>query len=154
MVYLIFGMSIQIPTKAGSENSSHPVCVSVYILYPLLLLRSTSSVICNSWLLAFSSGTSENMRGVAAATAAAVDDNIGKRIKICRKERPDDAYFSSSLSKYCTVSLLIQKNCPIEGGKLIKRWYANKCGVCAGTTYLFAFVIWYLIHTKVQNNLN
>ena len=49
------------------------------------------------------------MRGVAAATAAAVDDNIGKRIKICRKERPDDAYFSSSLSKYCTVSLLIQK---------------------------------------------
>ena len=123
MVYLIFGMSIQIPTKAGSENSSHPVCVSLYtyILYPLLLLRSTSSVICNSWLLAFSSGTSENMRGVAAATAAPVDDNIGKRIKICRKERPDDAYFSSSLSKYCTVSLLIQKNCPIEGGKLIKR---------------------------------
>ena len=52
------------------------------------------------------------MRGVAAAVA--VDDNIGKRIKICRKERPDDAYFSPSLSEYCTQCVRNVKNSPIQ----------------------------------------
>ena len=95
MVYLIFGMSIQIPRQ--DLRIRHTLCVS-QLLYPLL--RSTSSVICNSWLLAFSSGASENMRGVAANDDY---DDIGKRIKIYRKERPDDAYFSPSLTEYCTV---------------------------------------------------
>ena len=152
MVYLIFGMSIQIPTKAGSENSSHPVCVSVYtyILYPLLLLRSTSSVICNSWLLAFSSGTSENMRGVAAATAAPVDDNIGKRIKICRKERPDDAYFSSSLSKYCTVSLLIQKIVQLREENWLKdSMQVNVVCVLAQPTYLHLLFCYLISHSNI-----